>query len=97
MIDILVRILRIDSSAQAETAQYRRLTDRIIDGLHALINSPDVTVCDLDERHRTGLKVAKWRIFCYQPILGQHPAQLKSVSSDNAQVECLLLNKFRLM
>ena len=45
-----MRILRIDSSAQTETSQSRRLSDRIIDGLHALGKSPDVTVRDLDKR-----------------------------------------------
>ena len=45
-----MRILRIDSSAQTETSQSRRLSNRIIDGLHALGKSPDVTVRDLDER-----------------------------------------------
>jgi FMN-dependent NADH-azoreductase len=45
-----LRILRIDSSAQTETSQSRRLSNRIIDGLHALGKSPDVTVRDLDER-----------------------------------------------
>ena len=44
-----LRILRIDSSAQTETSQSRRLSNRIIDGLHALGTSPDVTVRDLDE------------------------------------------------
>ena len=45
-----MRILRIDSSAQTETSQSRRLSNRIIDGLHALGKSPDVAVRDLDER-----------------------------------------------
>ena len=45
-----MRILRIDSSAQTETGQSRRLSNRIIDGLHAVGRSPDVTVRDLDER-----------------------------------------------
>jgi FMN-dependent NADH-azoreductase len=45
-----MKILRIDSSAQIETSQSRRLSDRIIDGLHALGKLPDVTVCDLDKR-----------------------------------------------
>jgi len=45
-----MKILRIDSSAQTETSQSRRLSDRIIDGLLALGKSPDVTVRDLDER-----------------------------------------------
>ena len=45
-----MRILRIDSSAQTETSQSRRLSNRIIDGLHALGKSPDVTVRDLDKR-----------------------------------------------
>jgi len=45
-----LRILRIDSSAQTETSQSRRLSNRIIDGLHALGKSPDITVRDLDER-----------------------------------------------
>ena len=45
-----MRILRIDSSAQTETSQSRRPSNRIIDGLHALGKSPDVTVRDLDER-----------------------------------------------
>ena len=44
-----MRILRIDSSAQTETSQSRRLSNRIIDGLHALGKSPDVAVRDLDE------------------------------------------------
>ena len=47
--DVSMRILRIDSSAQTETSQSRRLSDRIIDGLHALGKSPDVTVRDLDK------------------------------------------------
>jgi FMN-dependent NADH-azoreductase len=47
--DIAMRILRIDSSAQTETAQSRRLSARIIDGLRALGKSPEVTVHDLDE------------------------------------------------
>jgi len=45
-----MRILRIDSSAQTETGQSRRLSNRIIDGLHAVGRSPDVTVRDLDKR-----------------------------------------------
>ena len=45
-----MKILRIDSSAQTETSQSRRLSDRIIDGLHALGKSPDVTVRDLEKR-----------------------------------------------
>ena len=45
-----MRILRIDSSAKTETSQSRRLSNRIIDGLHALGKSPDVTVRDLDKR-----------------------------------------------
>ena len=45
-----MRILRIDSSAQTETSQSCRLSNRIIDGLHALGKSPDVAVRDLDER-----------------------------------------------
>jgi len=45
-----MRILSIDSSAQTETSQSRRLSNRIIDGLHALGKSPDVTVRDLDKR-----------------------------------------------
>ena len=45
-----MRILRIDSSAQTETSQSRRLSNRIIDGLHALGKSPDVTVRDLNKR-----------------------------------------------
>ena len=45
-----MRILRIDSSAQTETSQSRRLSNRIIDGLHALGKSPDVTVRDLEKR-----------------------------------------------
>ena len=45
-----MKILRIDSSAQTETSQTRRLSDRIIDGLHALGKSPDVTFRDLDKR-----------------------------------------------
>ena len=45
-----MKVLRIDSSAQTKTAQSRRLSDRIIKGLHALGKSPDVTVRDLDER-----------------------------------------------
>ena len=45
-----MRILRIDSSAQTETSQSRRLSNRIIDGLRALGKSPDVTVRDLDKR-----------------------------------------------
>ena len=45
-----MKILRIDSSAQTETSQSRRLSNRIIDGLHALGKSPDVTVRDLDKR-----------------------------------------------
>jgi FMN-dependent NADH-azoreductase len=48
--DVSMRILRIDSSAQTETSQSRRLSNRIIDGLHALGKSPDVAVRDLDER-----------------------------------------------
>jgi len=48
--DVSMKILRIDSSAQTETSQTRRLSDRIIDGLHALGKSPDVTVRDLDKR-----------------------------------------------
>ena len=48
--DVSMRILRIDSSAQTETGQSHRLSDRIIDGLHALGKSPDVTVRDLDKR-----------------------------------------------
>ena len=44
-----MKILRIHSSAQTETSQSRRLSNRIIDGLHALGKSPDVTVRDLDE------------------------------------------------
>jgi FMN-dependent NADH-azoreductase len=45
-----MRILRIDSSAQTETSQSRRLSNRIIDGLYALGKSPDVTVRDLNKR-----------------------------------------------
>ena len=45
-----MRILRIDNSAQTETSQSRRLSNRIIDGLRALGKSPDVTVRDLDKR-----------------------------------------------
>ena len=45
-----MKILRIDSSAQTETSQSRRLSNRIIDGLHALGKSPDVTVRDLNKR-----------------------------------------------
>ena len=45
-----MRILRIDSSAQNETSQSRCLSNRIINGLHALGKSPDVTVRDLDKR-----------------------------------------------
>ena len=45
-----MKILRIDSSAQTETSQSRRLSDRIIDGLHALGKSSDVTVRDLEKR-----------------------------------------------
>ena len=45
-----MRILRIDSSAQTETSQSRRLSNRIVDGLHALGKSPDVTVRDLNKR-----------------------------------------------
>jgi FMN-dependent NADH-azoreductase len=45
-----MRILRIDSSVQTESAQSRRLTTRIIDRLHSLGKSPEVTVCDLNER-----------------------------------------------
>ena len=45
-----MKILRIDSSTQTETSQSRRLSNRIIDGLHALGKSPDVAVRDLDER-----------------------------------------------
>ena len=45
-----MKILRIDSSAQTETSQSRRLSNRIIDGLHTLGKSPDVTVRDLDKR-----------------------------------------------
>ena len=45
-----MRILRIDSSAQTEISQSRRLSDRIVDGLRALGKSSDVTVRDLDER-----------------------------------------------
>jgi len=48
--DVSMRILRIDSSAQTETGQSRRLSNRIIDGLHAVGRSPDVTVRDLDKR-----------------------------------------------
>jgi len=48
--DVSMRILRIDSSAQTETSQSRRLSNRIIDGLHALGKSPDVTVRDLNKR-----------------------------------------------
>jgi FMN-dependent NADH-azoreductase len=48
--DVSMRILRIDSSAQTETSQSRRLSNRIIDGLHALGKSPDVTIRDLDKR-----------------------------------------------
>ena len=44
-----MRVLRIDSSAQTETAQSRRLSNRIIDGLRARRKSPKVTVRDLDE------------------------------------------------
>ena len=47
---ISMKILRIDSSAQTETSQSRRLSNRIIDGLHALGKSPDVTVRDLNKR-----------------------------------------------
>lgn len=43
-----MKILRIDSSAQTETAQSRRLANRIIDGLRAHGKSPAVTVRDLD-------------------------------------------------
>ena len=45
-----MQILRIDSSAQTEISQSRRLSDRIVDGLRALGKSSDVTVRDLDER-----------------------------------------------
>ena len=45
-----MRILRIDSSAQTETSQSYHLSNRIIDGLHALGKLPDVTVRDLDKR-----------------------------------------------
>jgi len=48
--DVFMRILRIDSSAQTETSQSRRLSNLIIDGLHALAKSPDVAVRDLEER-----------------------------------------------
>jgi FMN-dependent NADH-azoreductase len=48
--DIAMRILRIDNSAQTETSKSRRLSNRIIDGLHALGKSPDVTVRDLEKR-----------------------------------------------
>lgn len=44
-----MRVLRIDSSAQTETAQSRRLSDRIIDGLRAGGKSAEVTVRDLNE------------------------------------------------
>lgn len=42
-----MNVLRIDSSAQIETAQSRRLADRIIDGLRERGRSPQVTVRDL--------------------------------------------------
>ena len=45
-----MRILRVDSSAQTETAQSRGLSTRIIDGLRALGKSPEVTARDLNER-----------------------------------------------
>ena len=45
-----MQILRIDSSAQTEISQSRRLSDRIVDGLRALGKSSDVTVRDLNER-----------------------------------------------
>ena len=45
-----MQILRIDSSAQTEISQSRRLSDRIVDGLRALGKSSDVTVRDLDAR-----------------------------------------------
>jgi len=45
-----MRILRIDSSAKTETSESRRLTNRIIDGLHANGKLPEVTVRDLNER-----------------------------------------------
>ena len=44
-----MRILRIDSSAKTKTSESRRLTNRIIDGLHANGKSPEVTVRDLNE------------------------------------------------
>ncbi|MFS4583489.1 FMN-dependent NADH-azoreductase [Phaeobacter sp. C3_T13_0] len=43
-----MNILRIYSSAQTETAQSRRLTDRIIEGLHENGHAPVITTRDLD-------------------------------------------------
>ena len=45
-----MKILRIDSSAQTETSQSRRLSGRIIAGLQALGKSLEVTVRDLNEQ-----------------------------------------------
>lgn len=44
-----MNILRIDSSAQAETAQSRRLADRLVEGLRAKGDSLEVTTRDLDD------------------------------------------------
>lgn len=44
-----MNILRIDSSAQTETAQSRRLADRIVEGLRANGQSRQITVRDLDD------------------------------------------------
>jgi FMN-dependent NADH-azoreductase len=43
-----MNILRIDSSAQTETAQSRRLTDRFIEGLRKNGRAPVITTRDLD-------------------------------------------------
>lgn len=43
-----MNILRIDSSAQTETAQSRRLADRFIEGLQKNGHAPVVTTRDLD-------------------------------------------------
>jgi FMN-dependent NADH-azoreductase len=44
-----MRVLRVDSSAQIETSQSRRLVDRIVTGLNSQERTHDVVVRDLDD------------------------------------------------